>query len=296
MIQLMMWSLFGCNTEPALVREQRCLQNDMDACYEIGMKALHLPRPDIGTARREFAKGCQMNHHAPSCNELAKMVRDARGGPRDPGRAAKMFAIACKAEKSIPSACVDLGRAKYDGLGIDVDKEEAVRLFEAACNHPDDPQPIGCAALGDAHSDGAGDEKDLDKAEELFRRSCKDQYAAGCVLNGHLYETLKPGKKSENLVVALEFYDKACHIDARYGCYQFAVLHESGKPDDASDKKAATYYQKTCRIDPTRGCYEAAMLMESGRVQASKNEIQALYNNACEHGNTDACTRRSQLE
>jgi len=298
MFQWMLLSVFGCNQEPALLREQRCHQNDMEACYEIGISALNLPRPDIGTARREFAKGCQMKHHPPSCNQLAMMSRDARGGPRDLTRAADLFKIACEAdgdvEKSIQSACVNLGRAMYDGLGTKVDHEGAVTLFRTACDHPNDPMPIACAALGVAYSDGVGvDGKDIDKAEQLFRRSCNDAYAAACVLVGATYEQKRNGRQSENLSTALEFYDKACNLDKHFGCYEFADLHKSGKPTDASDKKAAEYYQTTCSVDPTRGCFEAAQLMESGRVTASTTEIESLYNNACEHGNTAACGKRS---
>jgi hypothetical protein len=151
---------------------------------------------------------------------------------------------------------------------------------------------MGCAALGIAYSDGVGVEKDLQKSEDLYRHACDDDYAPACVLAGDVYENIKRGKKTENLTTALTFYDRACAIDHNFGCYEYAELHQSGKPAESSDNKAAEYFQKTCTIDPTRGCYEAAQLMEDGRVKASPTEIEALYNNACEHGNTAACDKR----
>lgn len=291
-LMALLWLLTGCESqvEPAVLREMNCEKGDMDACFQIGHSALTQARPNIKQARSMFAKGCNV-HHARSCNGLAEMVRDAKGGPRDPKRAAELFAIACNG--GVQSACVNLGISYYDGHGVKQDHEKAVELLTGACEHPDDPQSKGCSALGVAYSEGKGVKKDLVKAEELQTNACNAGYAPGCVLAGHLYQERRTGKRSENLMAAADLLEKACKLNPHFGCFELAVMHESKTAPDASDAKAAIFYQKTCNNDPTRGCYEAARLMELGKISAREGEIESLYNLACEHGHTEACAKRS---
>jgi len=290
---LLLSALLGCNQEqePGVVLDMNCQNNDMDACYQLGMQALVKARPDIRTARSLFAKGCNV-HHARSCNGLAEMVRDAKGGPRDPKRAAELFGIAC--EGGIQSACVELGMFTYDGVGVPQDQERAVELFTKACDHEAEPQPKACSALGVAWSDGKGvEKKDLDVAKQYFLKACDAEYAPACVLAGLLVAESRTGKRDENRAEAAGLLQRACELDAHFGCFELAVMHEKGEAPDARDDKAAVYYQKTCNIDPTRGCFEAARLMEQGKVTARDGEIESLYNLACEHGHAEACTKRS---
>lgn len=290
---LLLSTLLGCgeNAEPAVVREMNCDNKDMDACFQMGVQALNQARPDIGAARAQFAKGCNV-HHPKSCNALAEMVRDAKGGPRDPNRAAELFGIAC--DGGIQSACVNLGISYYDGTGVKQDQAKGVALFTAACEHETDQQAKGCSALGVAYADGKGvDRKDADKAEALQLQACEASYAPACVLGGRLFADKRSGRRAENLTKSAELLEKACKLDPHYGCFELATMHEKGTAPEGTDAKAAIFYQKTCNIDPTRGCFEAARLMENGKVSAREGEIESLYNLACEHGHTEACTKRS---
>ncbi len=262
---------------------------DLDACYELGQQALALVRPDVTRARAMFSKGCQ-THHARSCNALGDMVNDAKGGPRDPKRAAELYGIACKG--GITGACVNRGVALYAGDGVKKDATAAVELFKNTCV-VDEVNAEACSALGLAYSEGLGVEKvDLDIAERLQRKSCEIDYPLACSRVGDLYRG-KVGRTAEDVVTATEFYEKACKLDAHFGCIELAGLHADGIAAEASGNRAAVYYQQTCRIDPMRGCFEAAQLMESGRVKARDGEIESLYNRACEHGHTQACSKRS---
>ena len=174
------------------------------------------------------------------------------------------------------------------------DQEAAVAIFESACNHESDPQSKACASLGIAYLEGKGVERrDEDKAIELIQRSCESDYAPGCVQMGEMFAKRTRGSRKENLTISADSYDRACDLDARFGCFELADMHKQGRAVDSSPEKAAIYYQRTCNIDPTRGCYEAAELMSSGKVEAREGEIAALYNVACEHGHNEACSRRS---
>jgi uncharacterized protein len=99
--------------------------------------------------------------------------------------------------------------------------------------------------------------------------------------------------KNAEIERAAGLYEQACRLDPRHGCIELAQLHAEKKLAASADETAVENYKKTCAIDPTRGCYEAALMMEEGRVKAGEGEIASLYNQACEHGNTEACTRRA---
>lgn len=292
-------ALLGCGKEqePGMVLEMNCEaalhSHEMEPCYQLGVQALKNARPQISRARGLFSKGCNV-HHAPSCDALAEMVRDGRGGPRDVKRAAELFEIGCRGE--VVSSCVNLGLALYEGKGVKEDDERAVELFRSTCE-ADPPQARACEAMGRAYKEGKGVEaEDLERAEALFTKACDLDFASGCVKLGSLHAETKRGTRAElqeRLSAAAASYERACKIDARFGCYELATFHAEEKHPEPDPEKAAFYYQKTCNIDPTRGCFEAAELMNSGKVTAREGEIESLYNLACEHGHTEACSKRS---
>jgi TPR repeat protein len=146
-----------------------------------------------------------------------------------------------------------------------------------------------CAVLGQAHEEGKGTKKDMALAQQHYTTSCETSFPVGCVMLGT--PLLEGGPR--DAVAASDAYKKACDIDARKGCFELAQLHAGGKWPGADDKLASEFYQKTCNIDPTRGCFEAGQLMEAGRVEASEGSIEYLYHLACDHGHTEACSRRN---
>lgn len=296
---LVVLAVFGCRNEAAEAL-LTCAGGNMKACYGEGLAAANAARPRYDEARKAWSSSCMSIHDAESCYALAGLVRDAKGGPRDMHRAAELYEIACKGD--LKTACVDLGLLLYkDADGLKAEPAKAVTLLSDACKQvdpatqpKDGPHPMAqaCDALGVAYLEGVGVEppkKDEDKASQLFDRACDAQYAPGCVSGGNLLAKERQDKK---VARAAELYEKACKIDARYGCFELAQLHETKAWDGASDDMASMYFQKTCNTDPTRGCFEAGLLMETGRIKAREGEIESLYNIACEHGNSTACTKR----
>lgn len=278
-----------------------CEGGNFEACYRDGMTAAQDARPRFSDARKAFSAACLEVHHAQSCNELARLVRDAKGGPRDVKRAVDLFGIACKGE--VHTACVDLGLLLYKGELLKAPAPaRAVELFTTECARvdaaslpPDGPHPLAnaCVALGTAYEQGKGvvpPKADAARAAPLYLQACDARYAPGCVSAGNL----SAAKRTKDAIAeAAGYYDRACQLDARQGCFELATLHEAKAWPDANDAAASEYYQKTCNIDPTRGCFEAGQLMESKRIAAREGEIEYLYNLACEHGHTEACARRN---
>ncbi len=305
--------LSGCNDEAAEML-MTCEGGNVEACYNDGLGYSDTTRPQYNKARKSFSTACMKDIHpklrtenperakaqamarAKSCYSLGKLVRDAKGGPKDLARAAELFEIACKPDLSnpgagsqVPDACVDLAYALWDGEQVRQDPERSVELLSTACQK-DPPDHRACTLLAVAYAEGRGVEKaDEDRAKELLKSSCDAKYADACVQAGGL---AVEGKRKADIETAAAFYQQGCDIDARKGCYELAQLHAEGKFEGASDASASEFFQKTCNIDPTRGCYEAAKLMEEGKVEAREGQIESLYNTACEHGHTEACAKR----
>ncbi|MEQ1507432.1 MAG: tetratricopeptide repeat protein [Myxococcota bacterium] len=321
----MLLFLPGCDNSAAEAL-RTCEGGNTEACYNDGMAAASAARPRFGDARKAFAAACRPSvgmpgagsavskHRPKACNELAILVRDAKGGPKDLPRAIELFEISCK--DGMDQACVDLGALLYnDDPERVAESARAVVLFESACAKVDPlsaPPPAegvtgdaaavplaeSCDALGHAYQDGIGVEppqKDEDKAAALYAKACDARYARGCVSAGALAVQSKQ-KPKEKVQEAAVLFERACKLDARQGCFELAELHANKAWPDASDAIAAEFYQKTCNMDPTRGCFEAGALMEEGRVQAREGEIASLYNLACEHGHTLACARRALVD
>lgn len=279
--------LFGCEEapDPSEILSNSCQDNDPDACFTLGTQELNAPRPDYAEARRLFSMGCGV-HHASSCNALGTLVRDARGGPKDMRRSANLFKVAC--EKGVAQACVHHAELLAKGTGVEQDEAAAAKLYAQACE-TDSPIPKACTELGIFLRDAKGVDRDKDKAVALFTAACDAGYAPGCVelANGL---TQKWGK--DNMIIAAGLLDKACGIDANFGCFELAELHRTKKAPDANIEQAGHYYNSICRIDPSRGCFELAELMSTEEVPSRPGEKEALYKLACESGNSDACYKR----
>jgi hypothetical protein len=301
--------LAGCETSAAKAL-RTCEGGNTEACYRDGQAAMAAAKPQFSEARKLYAAACrpstssqptnQPKHIPRACHELAILVRDAKGGPKDLPRAIEMFEIACK--DGIARSCVDLATLLWSE--DEARAQEAVRavvLWGDACKEVDvnalpeaGPHDLAaaCDGLGQAYEVGVGVEPptpDEEKAATYYDKACNARYAPGCVSAGDL---LTRRGKAE-LAAAASFYDRACRLDAREGCFELAQLHFAGGWEGARDEDAVAFYKKTCAIDPTRGCFEAAAMMEEGRVRAGEGEIESLYNQACDHGNTLACARRA---
>ena len=276
--------------ELGLMLESSCTGGDPESCFQLAKSKLGGTQPDIVGARTAYSRACNV-HHGASCYELGKMVRDAKGGPKDPRRAVDVLGIACN--EGLSDACVDQAVLLYDGsLTTKPDPGRAVALFQPACG-AEAFSALACSRLARAYVEGQGVEKaDEKQARTLFEKACATNDPASCVAFGKWLVGQKP---KEDIIAGAAALEKACTADPHFGCYELAGLHGAEKPilPEASAVKAADYYQRTCNIDPTRGCFEAADLMDVGKVPARKEEIQSLYNLACEHGSADACTRRS---
>ncbi|MCB9673962.1 MAG: sel1 repeat family protein [Alphaproteobacteria bacterium] len=283
--------LVACNNKapenPLELLEVGCHRGgDPEACFKLGTKELNAPQPDYANARKLFSMGCGV-HHAPSCNSLGNLVRDARGGPKDIVRARNLYDTSC--QNGLMVGCVHYADVLLENKEEEGVLEKALELYTKACD--DDPSiPKACTSLGSMYKVGDGvEKKDEDKALELFEKACKAEYAPACVEQANIVIG-KWGK--ENTAAAAELYDKACTIDANFGCFELAVLHHEKKAPDATMEQAGHYYERVCSMDHSRGCYELAELMAEELVPSRPGQKEALYTRSCESGNSEACSKR----
>lgn len=284
-------SLLGCGETPnnAALQELSCSQGNVNDCYKVGLAQLKPPsgRPNISAARATFSNGCTVRH-PDSCNMLGDMVRDARGGPADPLRAAELYAIACT-EGDHKAACLSMAKLKYSEPLAKLDQPASVAIFQEACDR-DPATAEGCMWLGDAYENGLGvEKKDWDLADTYYKRGCDLNNAESCRRVAVLYATRN---KRDDLHVAADFYGRACKINAVYGCLELGLLHRDKKIPDADNVKAGALFQKACNLEPPRGCYEVAMMMDDGRLPAREGEKQALFAVGCEAGHRESCAKR----
>ncbi|MEZ4318521.1 MAG: tetratricopeptide repeat protein [Myxococcota bacterium] len=286
--------LFACTKAPENPLEMldvSCKRGDPEACFKLGTKELNAPQPDYADARKLFSNGCAV-HHAPSCNALGTLVRDARGGPKDMVRARDLFQTSC--ENGLNVGCVHFADVLASNRDVEGNLEKAVELYTKACED-ESSIPKACTSLGEMTLVGDGiEKKDEERAEALFDKACKAEYAPACVQQaGVLLE--KRGNRADteaNLQTATELYDKACTIDANFGCFELAVLHHEKKAPDATMEQAGHYYERVCSMDHSRGCFELAELMAAEEVPSRPGQKEALYTRACESGNSEACALR----
>jgi hypothetical protein len=298
MVMLALLALTGCEqvVEANLSPEDRCeTRKDIESCFQVGKMHLEQSIPNNSAARYFLSKACTF-HHAEACNLLGTMVNSAKGGPRDPKRAAELFEIACTGK--VASSCVELGRMLLEGDGIAQDAARAVDIFQTSCGG-EPPQPRACLALGRAYADGSGidGKPNLEIAERMYRKACASEHAPGCAAVGAMFRE-RSGQSTADTIAdqttAMEFFHKACRLTPSEGCYELAEMHRDKHLPEPSDNKASILFQKACQADPTRGCFEAAEIMASSEhLNARLNEIESLYNLACDHGHTEACTKRS---
>ena len=279
----------GCNKAPENPIEMldvRCNRGEAEACFTLGTRELNAPLPDYAKARKLFSDGCRV-HHGASCNALGALVRDARGGPKDMVRAKRLFRVSC--ENGLPLGCVhyaDVLAADTDTEGM---QEKAVELYSQECMS-DASIAKACNRLGQMLLAGEGvAKKDDEKAIQMFTKACDNDFAPACVEHAQI---LLGKRGKDNTATAAELLDKACSIDANFGCYELGQLHQDEKAPDANIEQAGHYYQRVCSHDHSKGCYELAELMAEEEIPSRAGEKEALYTRACESGNSEACSKR----
>ncbi len=181
----------------------------------------------------------------PACADAAAIDHEAG----EFARAHRRYELACEAGE--PQACGNWGLMFEHGLGVPVDLDRALGLYDEACDG-DDLQ--ACVHLGVATlaEDGslAGMEKDL-------RRACAKDVARGCTT---LAQAL-PVDEQDDIESLLK---QACKLDDARGCRLLGVHLERDvvKPDLIAAQRA---FARACELGDAAGCEARAQTDASRR-------------------------------
>jgi TPR repeat protein len=162
----------------AKLYETACTGGVRHGCLEAGRlydKGLPAADRDAPRAARLLRKACTSSLDD-ACVAYAHMLEVGDGVPRDTQRARFHFSALCRDGNAV--ACHGAGRVAED-------PEEAVKLFERAC---DAGAGAACKSLADVVEAGKGTRRDAARALALYERACSAGDRSACHLAGLMHD------------------------------------------------------------------------------------------------------------
>lgn len=151
-------------------------------------------------------------------------------------KAAESFLIA--AEKGHAGSQYHLGRLYYDGVGMDIDEEEAYKWFLKAAEQGDRDSQF---MLGHMYEQGLTTGMSYEKAFEWFKRSADNGHVGAMMNIGYMYAAGMGTEQSYEK--AFECYMSAAEKQDPYAQYSVGNLYLTGMGVDRSDEKAVEWYE-----------------------------------------------------
>ena len=185
--------------------DRQCDAKNYFACFFVG--ALHYKQKQYSESKKYFELVCD------KANSKDSYQLEFIDGSLD-----KVPAI-----KIMQSACSDLAKHYYNGLGVRQDYSKALQYHKKACGLG---RADSCASAGGDYALGENVKKDLKLAKSYFEKACKMESALGCVGLGIMYHAGEG--VPQNLSQAKELYGKACDLGEQKGCDDYKELNEKG--------------------------------------------------------------------
>lgn len=199
--------------------QKACAKGDQLSCVDY---AFNLESADPAKAVTVYRAACAKNAFA-ACSNLALMLRDARGAPKNYDEAAKVAKKACDGG-NLPG-CLHFALVK-DAAN---DLPGATAAYEVACAKKVYP---ACTNLAINLLRGAGTKKNEKRALEVLESACQDSLKKGiefaslraCFVLGQLYEG--GGGVTPNKEAAKKLYSAACFSGLDEACEQLGGGHQ----------------------------------------------------------------------
>ncbi len=229
------------------------------------------------------------------CHNLAVLLEQGRGVPRDLSAALELYDAACRGGE--PLACSNLGLAVASGRGDgSPDPAQAIDLYTRAC---DDGAMIGCNNLAFALERGEGTLKNLRRASELYERACMRGHVRSCTRLSWLaaqrcgerrQETCEERVSAEPDVVDLLGRRCAASSDPVV-CTGYGAYVEIGRFVEEDLEAARGHFQRACDADLGWGC--ASLASSLRRDAATQPDLAPraleLHERACSLGFLRSC-------
>jgi TPR repeat protein len=186
---------------------------------------------------------------------------------RDDAEKVAFYQQAC--DGGYAQACTNLGWMYQNAHGVNKDPAAAARLYKRACdgNACYLPNNLGCVNLGRMFRDGEGVEQNQTVAARLFRDVCArsplsdedaKNIARSCSLAGTAY--LEGMGVPKDIKLALPLLEKGCAANDTFGCFNLGTVYEFATGVAADKARAIGYYQNACDHGDGEACDRAAAL------------------------------------
>lgn len=178
--------------------------------------------------------------------------------------------------------CFSLGNAFLKAR----DETGAVNVWRRAC---DAGHSASCGSFAYALDIGAGGvQQNRAAALRLAKRACDDGEA--CRQLGYIELNSKTRHYDDSREIAKPLFEKACDNGDGEGCWERGMLFSSPQTIETSER-AAMWFDRACTLSFMQGCSFLAGIFERGELgSVDKPAAHDLYVQACEGGNTFACT------
>jgi TPR repeat protein len=232
-----------------------------------------------------YEKACESGL-AEACAELAVILwwgqyNDGANRPRASNlMRSSLPALEVGCKQGNMRACLHLGHAWSDGIGVEEHDARGVALFEQSCTGGD---ARGCLQLGFVT-------KDKSRAAELYEQSCTGGNVDGCFTLGLMYRKGEGVTKDKSR--AAELYEQSCTGGYAEGCYNLGLMYRKGEGVTKDKSRAAELYEQSCTGGYAIGCAHLGSQYRYG-IGVTKNQTTAkrYFAKACGMGEEEACRR-----
>lgn len=293
--------------------EKSCSSGNQEAC-NIWSKALGIygtyyisersPKIDYKLGARVLKRGCELGDPF-ACAQLGTLYRDGKGETKDNAMALTLFASSCdyaqgkseqvkKEDGNIGLGCYYQGQMLYsvasENTNVnEADKNEALKLFDIACNLN---TPEACLDLANYYSQ-------MNQGEQAIRytkQACFAGNADVCLQNA-MQLHLAGNDKDSNY-----FLDIACQMGNGDACTLFATNILSGIAIEQNAQTALEMLNKSCDMGNGLACTFLGQLYLTGgkdvpnyKTEVNLNLANAYFGKACKFGIANGCSGAQQV-
>lgn len=159
------------------ISERLCDEGSYYHCAQLAVSAKKAK--DLEKRRAALMGACAETTLDFTCEDLARMMMNGEGGPKDTARAFAIEERLCQSGETQQfqvMACSFAAQRYQTGDGVERDVAHACALWEKGCHFTgmvDDP--LACMQIGRCYQRGEGVAKNLSKAADYFLKGCNQQ-------------------------------------------------------------------------------------------------------------------------
>ena len=149
------------------------------------------------------------------CGGLGGISSHAKSVNQDYNEMARSYRRSCNIWRNA-SACTNLGTMYLLGLGVDPDLNDAIELYQKACDLGDSDECLILGPISDFYYTVKGSGLNYTQLALIFQNDCNNGDGLACVALGFAYESGLG--VDQDLFEAAEYFQRACDLGYEEGC------------------------------------------------------------------------------